>query len=64
MDTFTHSDGGPCVELEAESQAMLLQAKDTGDGQKTPSSWESRELWRIQPASTSTLNFWPPRVRE
>lgn len=24
------------MELEAESQAMLLQAKDTGDGQKTP----------------------------
>lgn len=25
MDTFTHRDGEPCVELEAESQAMSLR---------------------------------------
>lgn len=54
------------MELEAESQAMSHKPRNTRGDQKTPSGWESRELSpphdlrRIQPASTSTLNFWPP----
>lgn len=68
MDTFTHADGDPCVELEAENQAMLLL--DTGDSHKTPSglgeqgALATHDLRRIQPASTSNLDFGPQRVRE
>ena len=57
MDTFTHADGDPCVELEAKNQAMLLL--DTGDGHKTPSGWESREL--LPPMTPGGSNLPAPR---
>lgn len=45
------------MELEAENQAMFLL--DTGDGHKTPSSWENREL--LPPMASGGSNLPAPR---
>lgn len=38
MDTFTHRDGEPCVELEAESQAMSYKPRTPEATRRPPAA--------------------------